>query len=635
MVKKLMILFFIMIICFVFLFGRIFYIKFINGDLFARRVLEQQTSYNKVLTEKRGDIYDRNGKVLATSVKAYDLILDPLLLSKSVEEKQNEALDALVEVYDLDRDEIKSYIDDPQERQYVPLIKELSYEDKTRFEEYKEEKEVIISGVWFDENYVRKYPYDFLASHVLGFTTNDNRGNWGIEQYYNDYLTGSQGREFGVIVDGMYMKTEYREPTNGYNVVSTIDLTIQYYTEKALENFFENYTALGATAIVMNPNTGEILALANYPNFDLNNPTDLSHLYSDSYVSGLSEEEKLNLLNSLWRNGAVSNTYEPGSTFKPITVAAALEEGIYTGDELFYCSGHKTFENVSVPVRCWEREGHGYQTLGEAIANSCNVVMMDIAEEMGREVFSNYQREFGFGSKTNVDILGEESAESLLYDVNDMKPIDLATNSFGQNFNVTPIQLITAFSGVVNGGDLIKPHIVKKIVNEQGDIIESFESEIVKKLISKDTSDKLKSYLHYTVEEGTGSNVYIDGYTIGGKTGTAEKLPRGSGKYIVSFIGFAPVEDPQVVALVAIDEPNINDANSLVAMEVFREIMSNILPYIDIYPSIIVDEDEEVEDAENGEESNSIEDRVDDVQDEGSLDNDEESSEDDIINLEE
>ncbi|MFP4698501.1 MAG: peptidoglycan D,D-transpeptidase FtsI family protein, partial [Eubacteriales bacterium] len=335
-------------------------------------------------------------------------------------------------------------------------------------------------------------------------------------------------------------------------------------------------------AIVMNPNNGEVLAMASLPDFNLNDPMNLSEFYEKEEINNMSSEEKKDFLNGVWRNFAISDTYEPGSTFKPITIAAAIEEGILNRDETFLCEGYKVVHDTR--INCWEKEGHGEQSITEALSNSCNIALMEIGELIGKELFIKYQKDFGFGQKTQIDLPGEASGENLLYNVNAMGPVELATNSFGQTFNVTPLQLITSISSLINGGELLEPHLVKQIVDEDGRNIKSIDKKVVKKVVSKQTADIVKNYMFEAVLEGTGQKAQISGYEIGGKTGTAEKgFPRGKDKYIVSFVGFTPIENPEVIVLVVVDEPQVKDYDSRYASEIFKEIMTNILPYLNIY----------------------------------------------------
>lgn len=581
---KTVLIFALVFIVFMALSIRLIYINRVQGSQFERQVLAQQTNYNRILQDKRGSIFDRNGTILANSLSTYNLILDPQVISVSRENVKNNIIFALENYFDIEKDLLNQYIENPQGRHYVPLIKNMSYEEKQNFQLFLQEENIqnAISGVWFEEEFVRNYPFEHLASHVLGFV-NANEGMWGIEEKYNDLLKGETGRAFGMVSEGFYVNTEVKEPKNGNNIITTIDYTIQHYVERAVREFNETYEPLNTTVIAMNPNNGEILALANNPNYNPNDPRNLDDFFSQEEIDNLSSEERLNFLNGLWRSYAINNTYEPGSTFKPVTISAALEEGILTGDEIFECEG--SVNVAGTRIGCWSREGHGEQTLSEVLANSCNVGMVQIGELMGKEIFVEYQRNFGFGERTNVDLLGEASANNLLYNVNNMGPVELATNTFGQTFNVTPIQLITAISSIINGGELLEPHIIKQIIDDNGAIIDSIDKKVVRNIISKDTADQVKEYMFDAVEVGTGHYASLEGYEIGGKTGTAEKLPRGNDKYVISFIGFTPIENPEIILLVISDEPSVPNASSSLVVSLFSEIMQDILPYLNIYPA--------------------------------------------------
>ena len=331
----------------------------------------------------------------------------------------------------------------------------------------------------------------------------------------------------------------------------------------------------------MNPQNGEILAEASYPNYDLNNPRDLTKYYTEEQIEAMSDEEKLDTLNSLWNNFCVSDTYEPGSTFKPFVISAGLETGVLTGEESYTCGG--VLHVGDHDIHCSNRDGHGTQTLKRALENSCNVALMQIGESMGAEEFTRYQELFGFGEMTGIDLPGEASTEGLLYEAENMDAASLATNAFGQNFNVTMTQLAASFCSLVNGGNYYEPHVVKQIQDENGNVTETKDPVLVRKTISKETSDIIKDYMYGVVEEGTGKSAAVEGYAIGGKTGTAEKLPRRNGKYLVSFIGYAPQENPQVVVYVVVNEPNAQgQANSGFATELASKIMGEIFPYLGI-----------------------------------------------------
>ena len=438
-----------------------------------------------------------------------------------------------------------------------------------------------------EEDYIRSYPYSTLASDVIGFTVAGNVGNAGIEASYNDILNGTDGREYGYLDTDSSLERTVKEAINGKTVMSTIDISLQSIVEKHILAFNEAHKneardgegSTNTAVIIMNPNTGEILAEASYPNYDLNNPRDLSAYYSEEAIEAMSSEEKLNALNQLWRNFCVSDIFEPGSTVKPFTIATGLENGTLAGGETYNCTG--SMEVGGWTIDCHKREGHGIQTLSDGIANSCNVVMMKVVSAIGVEEFCKYQSIFGFGQETGIDLPGE--AIGLLYDIGSMDASSLATNSFGQNFNVTMTQMVAAFSSLINGGNYYQPRVVKQILDENGNVIENKDPVLLKKTISEESSKMLRSYMKQTMTEGTGKNAQVPGYSIGAKTGTAEKHPRGEGNYVLSYMGFAPAENPEVLVYVVIDEPNVSkqDTSALVT-DLAREIMAEAFPYLGI-----------------------------------------------------
>lgn len=590
MQKKLVLLFMAIVLAFVFLVGNITYINASNGEKYTKVVLDQQQYNNRTIPFKRGDIVDRNGTKIATSERVYNVILDVKVML-SDDEYVEPTIKALKDCFEIEEEDIRKLIEDSPNSRYSILKKGVDYETAQKFEEIDndEKKYPNVKGIWLEEDYVRKYPYNTLASDVIGFTVDGNVGSNGIEAAYNSILNGTDGREYGYLDENSTYERTVKEPDNGSTVVSTIDLQVQSIVEKYILEFNEKHKN-GATTgegskntavIVMNPQNGEILAEASYPNYDLNQPRNLSKYYTEEELEEMSDEDKIDALNELWNNFCVSNTYEPGSTFKPFTIAAGLETGILTGEETYVCGG--VMHVGDHDIHCSNRSGHGPQSLKRSLENSCNVALMQIGASLGAEEFCRYQKLFGFGEYTGIDLPGEGSTEGLLYTPENMDAASLATNSFGQNFNVTMTQMAASFCSLINGGDYYKPHVVKQIQNENGNVTENKDPILVKKTISKETSDILKDYMLGVVEEGTGASAAVEGYDVGGKTGTAEKLPRGNGKYLVSFIGYAPQENPQVVVYVVIDEPNVDQqASSSYATEMASGIMSEIFPYLGI-----------------------------------------------------
>ena len=590
MQKKLVMLYVAIILAFVFLVGRITYINASKGDEYTKLVLEQQQYDSRTIPYKRGDIMDRNGTKLATSERVYNVILDVKAMT-SDEDYIEPTIQVLKDCFDIDETTVRALIQESPNSRYNILLKGIDYNKAKEFEKIDEDNENYpnVKGIWLEDDYVRKYPYNSLACDILGFTVDGNVGNAGIEASYNSILNGTDGREYGYLDQDSTVEHTVKEPVNGNTVVSTIDLQVQSIVEKHILAFNEehkNEATVGEGSrntgvIVMNPQNGEIIAEAYYPNFDLNSPRDLSKYYTEEQLKAMSDEEQLEALNALWRNFCVSDTYEPGSTMKPFTVAAALETGALTGEESFYCGGMLHVGDHD--IHCINRSGHGTQTLKEAVENSCNVALMQIADLIGVEDFCKYQHIFGFGELTGIDLPGDASTAGLLYTPDNMDDASLATNAFGQNFNVTMTQLAAGFCSLINGGEYYEPHVVKQIQDENGNVISNEEPVLVKRTISQETSTMVKDYMRGVVLNGSGKKANMDAYEVGGKTGTAEKLPRDNGKYLVSFIGYAPQENPEVVIYVVIDEPNASDqAQSAFAVQLARDIMDEIFPYLGI-----------------------------------------------------
>ena len=591
--KKLVLLFVAIILAFVFLIGRITYINAANGEDYTRIVLDQQQYDSRTIPFKRGDIVDRNGTKMATSERVYNVILDVKVMT-SDEDSIEPTIQVLKDCFEIDEEEVRDLIEESPSSRYNILKKGVDYETYKKFEAIDEDDENYpdVAGIWLEEDYVRTYPYNTLASDVIGFTVDGNVGSNGIEASYNNTLNGTDGREYGYLDETSTVERTVKEAVNGDTVVSTIDLQVQSIVEKHILEFNEQHKneasagegSKNTAVIVMNPQNGEILAEASYPNYDLNQPRDLTKYYTQETIDAMSDEEQLETLNSLWNNFCVSDTYEPGSTFKPFTIAAGLETGILTGDETYYCGG--VLHVGDHDIHCSNRDGHGTQTLKQALENSCNVALMEIGEALGAEEFCRYQELFGFGEYTGIDLPGEGETSGLLYTPENMDAASLATNAFGQNFNVTMTQLAASFCSLINGGNYYEPHVVKQIQDENGNVTENIDPVLVKKTISEETSEVIKDYMLGVVQEGTGSSAAVEGYDIGGKTGTAEKLPRGNGKYLVSFIGYAPQENPEVVVYVVVDEPNVAaQASSSYATELASGIMSEIFPYLGITKS--------------------------------------------------
>ena len=591
MQKKLVLLYGVIILAFVVLVGRVTYINARSGDEYTRVVLEQQQYDSQTIPYKRGDITDRNGTKLATSERVYNVILDVKAL-KSDDAYESPTIAALVDCFDLKESDIQKVIEDNPDSRYQILKKGVEYATAQKFEKLTADTEnnSNIKGVWLEEDYVRKYPYNTLACDVLGFSVSGNVGASGLEASYNSTLNGTDGRRYGYQNEDSAIENTVKEPINGNTIVTTIDANLQSIVEKHLEEFNQAHTdeaqeGMGfknGAVIMMNPNTGEVLAMASSPTYDLNNPRDLSKYYTEEEITGMSSDDKIDALNELWRNFCVSDTFEPGSTIKPFTVATGLEIGALKGDEIYYCGGSLQIDEWEIKCISYDNGGHGQQNLTQVMENSCNVALMQIGLAIGPEEFCKYQSIFGFGQYTGIDLPGE--AVGILQSPDGMIKTDLATNSFGQNFNVTMLQLATGFCSLINGGDYYEPHLVKAIQDENGNVIQTIDPVLEKKTISKETSDKLKSYMYSVVQNGSGRYAQVEGYDIGGKTGTAEKLPRGENKNVVSFIGYAPQENPEIMIYVVIDEPNAPDqsATSSLISQLASDIMAEAFPYLNI-----------------------------------------------------
>lgn len=626
MKRKLALLFVVIVLLLMGIIVRLVYINRVSGEQYKKRVLAQQDTKSQTLPYKRGDIYDRNGTVLATSEKVYNLILDPGVLWKNYDEDAKKdcvepTLSALVEYFDLDRSELNTIMQEKKDSHYVMLKKQLTKSKVQDFEEAMDDKDSRIEGVWLEDTYIRRYPYNSLACNVIGYTVSGNVGQYGIEQQYSDTLNGEDGRTYNYLNEDLEQEKNVRAAVDGDSVMSTIDVTLQEIVEKAIDDFQEKYTnnfregevgSKTAAAIMMDPNTGEILAMASNRKYDLNQPYDLvaNGIATQEESDAMTEEERLDKLNELWRNFCVSDTYEPGSTAKPITVAAALESGVVHDGDTFLCDGRQNVGGHE--IWCAKKIGHGVIDLEGSLKFSCNDALMQIAAKLGEEEYSKYQNLFNLGLRTGIDLPGEARTDSLIYYAKDLAPsdnlvmgaTDLATNSFGQNFNVTMVQLISAFSATINGGYYYQPHVVKKIMDSNGGTVKNVEPILLRRPISSKTSALIRQYLYATMygaqdangNNATGRAARIAGYAMGGKTGTAEKIPRDKTNYLVSFIGFAPADSPQVVLYVVVDEPNApKQSTSSFAQEIWKNIMKQALPYLNIYPTEEIPEDMKAE----------------------------------------
>ena len=600
MQRKLLISFLIICALFVGLIGRLMFIEYSSGERYEKIVLSQQEYDSTTIPFQRGNIVDSKGTVLATSVDVYNVILDCKVLNANDATVIASTVEAVAECFpEIGREAVEEELEDNPDSQYSVLAKKVSYEEMSKFTDLQEERredddpDNNITGVWFEKEYKRVYPYGSMAAATLGFTTSGNVGVVGLENQYNSVLNGVNGRSYGYLNNDSDLERTVIEAQNGNTLVTTLDANIQSIVEQEILNFNQQYTnenGLGSkntAVLVMDPDTGGILAMAQYPGFDLNNPWDLSAYYTPEELTAMSEQDQLNILNQLWKNYAVTNTYEPGSTAKPFTVAGGLESGALKGDETFVCDGGEQIAGYN--VRCVNRNGHGLETIQDALVNSCNDALMQMSYRIGPVTFSQFQSLFGFGQRTWIDLPGETSTASLIYDEKALEStINLATNSFGQNFNVTMVQMASAFCSLVNGGKLYQPHLVERITDDAGNTVQEIEPVLRKQTISKEVSDQMKQYLRAVVTVGSASAAGVDGYDVGGKTGTAQKFDtetgqRAKGKYLVSFIGYAPQEHPEVLVYVIVDEPNVEDqAHSSYALGIAHNILQQILPYMNI-----------------------------------------------------
>lgn len=561
---------------------KIYRINSKDGDRYRKEALSQQSYTNTVLNYQRGDVKDRNNTTLAVSVRKYDLVLEPRTLGKD-EKKKQATVDAIAKTFGVAASVVEEVIQKKPNSMYehIDSLKELPAKKVDKFK--KQIKKERLEGVWFEEVYKRNYPLKTIGASIIGFMNSNNQGTYGVEEQYNSVLNGTTGREYGYFDSNMNLQRTIKEAKDGNSVVLTIDANVQKIIEDEIADFQKNGTGAKTIAMmVMNPKNGEILAMASNSTFDLNDPQNLASMYSEQKIAAMTDKEKNENLLSMWSNFCVGSAYEPGSTFKPFTIAAALDENIISGKSTFQCNGVKKVADRE--IHCSNRNGHGMLDLRHALMESCNAALMDIGLGLGRNKFSKYNKLYGFGQRTGVDLPGETSG--LIHTKEELNPVELATSSFGQTQTVTMVQMLSAFSSLVNGGNYYQPHLVKEIQNSNGDVVKTIDPVVVKRTTSEDTSSKLRSYLKSTVEEGTAAPAQVKGYSIGGKTGTAEKRPVSAKKYLVSFIGCEPAEDPEVAYYVIIDEPHVKDqAHSTYATEFSSKVMKRVLPFLGQYAS--------------------------------------------------
>ena len=563
---------------------RLLWIIAFDGNKYAKAALAQSERSSITLTSKRGDIIDRNNVQLATSTKVYNLILDPRVILSNEERYLEPTVKAIEQCFGIKAEELNKTIRDNPESSYVTLKKELTYAEVEGFLNMKADNPKI-NGAWLEEKFKRNYTYGTLASSVIGFTDAD-KGVYGLENQYDDNLTGIDGTEYSYVDSNNELKTERKDARDGDTIKTTLDYNIQAIVEKYIAAMQKQLGAKTVACVIQDPNNGEILAMADSNNFNPNDPRNLKYSYSKAQIAAMSDKETTDALSEVWKNFCVTQSYEPGSTFKPFTVCMAYEENKIKPNQTFDCAGAQDFF-VGSPwqktIYCHERGGHGTLDVRGVVANSCNIGIAQICSQIGVEDFCRYQRKFGFGQYTDIDLPNEMSCEGLLYTKDNMTELDLSTNGFGQNFNLTMVQMSTAFCSLVNGGYLYRPHIVKGIYNSDGELLKSFDKVLVTQTISQPTSTFIKKCLRDVVTKGTGTRAAIPGYKIAGKTGTAQKYDKQEELYVISFVGFAPYENPEVLCYVAIDEPKTGD-QSMYSSILFNQIMTEVLSYMNVAP---------------------------------------------------
>lgn len=598
--RRLLIVFLFVLVCFVCLIIRLVQINIADGDTYEKNVLTLLNYDGQTIPYKRGDITDRNGTVLATSEKIYNLVLDPYVITQSTDEKASEYVaEVLEEYFSIDQATVKKTLEEQPNSRYVVLRRKMTYDEKKPYDDFLSSEDendqkiisAVSSGIWFEESYQRMYPFSTLACDLIGFTSGDDIGLWGIESYYDKMLSGTDGRKYGYLNDDVDLQKVTEEPHNGKTIVSTVDINIQRIAEKYISEFMQETGAKNVAALVMNPNNGEVLGMASAPVFDLNKPRDLTIAgYTEDQIANMNDQDMSDALYQVWRNFCVNDTYEPGSTVKTMTVSYALDQALVDPDENFVCDGGQTYTDGTF-VSC--NSVHENLTLTGSIVHSCNDVMMQLSDRIGAASFIQMQKLFGFGQLTGIDLPGEASCAATIYTADTMGPVELWTSSFGQGYNTTMVQVASAFSSIVNSGYYYKPHVVSEIASDSGNTIQMIDKTLMRTTVSNITSEWMKNALYQTVESGSGQPAQVAGYRIGGKTGTAEKVPRGTKARLVSFIGAAPIDDPQLVVYVVVDEANAEDqGQSSFASTIAGKIFSEALPYLQIFPTEEVPETE-------------------------------------------
>lgn len=565
--------------------GQVFRINYTHGETYAKAVLDHQTYTSTELPYKRGQILTGDGTVLAYSERVYNLILDVKLMLSDVEYKEP-TLSALCKYFNLNRSELEQKVSENSQSRYQKLLSNLTTDQIADFKNLMADSTEgkNIKGVWFEDSYIRKYPIGTFASDVVGFASATNGGELGIESQYDEELTGTNGTTYSYVDEGLEVTETQKNAVDGNNIVTTLDYNVQSIIEKCILEYNEEKPSKNTAVVVADPSNGEILGMASYPTFNLNDPRKLTGMYTDEEIKDMSDEEYRNNLYSLWTNYCVSESYEPGSTFKPVTVASALEEGVVKDGDTYVCKGFETVADYKLKCHVFSTIGsHGSLTVEQALMNSCNPYMIHLALEMGNSRFAYYQSLFGFGKTTGIDLPGETTG--IVYG-DRMTTIDAACNSFGQTINVNMMQMMAAYCSIINGGMLYQPHIVKRIESANGEVVKEYKANLVRQTITASTSKLLRRYLKNTVEEGTAKKAGVTGYSVAGKTGTAQKGDRKDNKWIISFIGHAPAENPKFAIYVVIDEPYGTTGTSGSSADVLtltHNILEKLLPYMNVY----------------------------------------------------
>ena len=563
--KKMLVVFLCAVIIITGLIGRLVYLMIFDAEYY-QKLAQDLHEREREIKAARGEIVDRNGVVLATN----ETVCTISVIHSQIEDADL-VTEVLAEELELDMGEVRKKVEKISSMEKIKTNVDKETGDRIR--------NYDLAGVKVDEDYKRYYPYDELASKVLGFTGGDNQGIIGLEVKYDEYLKGTNGTILtvtdarGIELEGV--AEDRIEPVPGETLQVSLDYNIQAYCEQAALKVMEEKQAASVSVLLMNPQNGEIYAMVNVPEFNLNEPFELN---TGKDPDSLSDEELQDELNRMWRNGCINDTYEPGSTFKIITSSACLEEGVVSLDDTFTCPGYRIVEDRK--IRCHKTGGHGTETFVQGLQNSCNPVFIDIGMRLGAERFYDYFEQFGLLSLTNIDLPGE--AGTIMHKKEDIGTVELATMTFGQSFQITPIQMATTVSSLINGGIRVTPHLGMAVLDRNGETVEEFQYETQDGIVSKETSEIMRMLLKSVVEEGSGKNGYIEGYSIGGKTATSQTLPRSANKYIASFIGFAPAEDPQILGMVVIHDPQGVYYGGTIAAPVLRSIYDNVLPYLGI-----------------------------------------------------